>query len=323
MNCLTDYIGLRGCSTTTPPSGLYVNDLPGISLKAIVSLTNEEEKTYLDLWDMIQRRAQSRFSLDVREQMQKSYKIKSINQGINVDGYSAGTGTFPTLATYGFTIEYDTMDTGFVPSPLSYIHIQQIKFYSEISGNYALDFINIDANQTIQTIVVTLTPGVNIIEVNTTFTNVARLFVGIALDASSDYTSIKAPSSYWTGCCGALVRGASYNGVQASFGNELYGFSPIFTVGCSWDGLICQNKNIFSRAFWYLTGIEVLTEILYSTKLNQFTTVNLQKANDLRAEYQVEYMKALDQICSGMTLDCDCCLECSGSVQLRETTQFY
>ena len=323
MNCLTDYIGLRGCSSAIPPSGLYVNDLPGISLKQIVSLTNEEEKTYQDLWEMIQRRAQNRFSLDVREQMGKSYKIKSINQGINVDGYSAGTGSFPALATYGFTIEYDTMDTGNVPSPLTYIHIQQIKFYSEISGTYALDFINIDALQTIYSISVTINPGINIIEVNTTFNNVGRLFVGIALDQGLDYTSIKAPSDYWTGCCGALVRGAKFENNVFSFGNELYGFSPIFTIGCSWDGLICQNKNIFSRALWYLLGIEVLTEVIYSTKLNQFTTVNLQKANDLRTEYQVEYMKALEQICSGMNLDCDCCLECSGSVQLRETTQFY
>jgi len=323
MNCLTDYIGLRGCSSTIPPSGLYVNDLPGISLKQIVSLTNEEEKTYLDLWEMIQRRGQNRFSLDVREQMNKSYKIKSINQGINVDGYSAGTETFPTLAMYGFTIEYDTMDTGYVPSPLTYMHIQQIKFYSEISGTYALDFINIDAKQTIYSISLDLNVGFNIIEVNTTFNNVARLFVGIQLDGGLDYTSIKAPSDYWTGCCGALVRGATYNGSQFSYGNELYGFSPIFTIGCSWDGLICQNKNIFSRALWYLLGIEVLTEVIYSTKLNQFTTVNLQKANELRTEYQVEYMKALEQICSGMNLDCDCCLECSGSVQLRETTQFY
>ena len=323
MNCLTDYIGLRGCSSAIPPSGLYVNDLPGISLKQIVSLTNEEEKTYQDLWEMIQRRAQNRFSLDVREQMGKSYKIKSINQGINVDGYSAGTGSFPALATYGFTIEYDTMDTGNVPSPLTYIHIQQIKFYSEISGTYALDFINIDALQTVYSISVTINPGINIIEVNTTFNNVGRLFVGIALDQGLDYTSIKAPSDYWTGCCGALVRGAKFENNVFSFGNELYGFSPIFTIGCSWDGLICQNKNIFSRALWYLLGIEVLTEVIYSTKLNQFTTVNLQKANDLRTEYQVEYMKALEQICSGMNLDCDCCLECSGSVQLRETTQFY
>ena len=113
MNCLTNYIGLRGCSTTTPASGLYVNDLPGISLKAIVSLTNEEEKTYLELWDMIERRAQSRFSLDVREHMQKSYKIKSLTQGVNTLGYSSGTGPIPVNAWYGTTIEYDTMDTGY------------------------------------------------------------------------------------------------------------------------------------------------------------------------------------------------------------------
>jgi hypothetical protein len=324
MNCLTDYIGLRGCSTATPPSGLYVNDLPGISLKQIVSLTNEEEKTYQELWDVIQRRAQNRFSLDVREKMSKEYKIKSINQGINVNGYSAGTGTLPNPALYGFTLEYDTMNTGYVPSPLTYMHIQQIHFYSEITGIYGLQFYDIDAKKQITQVDVTLNTGLNIIEINQTFTNVGRLFVGFALDGGLDYTSIKAPSNYWTGCCGVLVRGASStNGTSFSFTEELYGFSPIFTIGCSWDGLICQNKNVFSRAYWYLTGIEVLSEVIYSTKLNQFTTVNLQKANELRTEYQVEYMKALEQICSGMNLECDCCLECSGSVQLRETTQFY
>ena len=321
MNCLTNYIGLRGCSTTTPESGLYVNDLPGISLKAIVSLTNEEEKTYLELWDMIERRAQSRFSLDVREHMQKSYKIKSMTQGVNTLGYSSGTGTIPVNAWYGTTIEYDTMDTGYVPSPLMYIHVQEVNFYSEVLGTYSIDFYDIDSKQVIYNVLANIDTGLNTIQVNHTFTNVARLFVGINLDAVNNYTSIKAPSIE-IGCCGAMVRGAWFDG-SFHFTQELYGVSPVFTVGCSWDGLICQNKNIFSRAFWYLTGIEVLTEILYSTKLNQFTTVNLQKANDLRAEYQVEYMKALDQICSGMTLDCDCCLECSGSVQLRETTQFY
>jgi hypothetical protein len=323
MNCLTDYIGLRGCSTTTPDSGLYVNDLPGISLKQIVSLTNEEEKTYLELWDMIQRRGQNRFSLDVREQMSKAYKIKSINQGINVNGISAGTGTIPSDGNYGFTIEYDTMNTGYVPSPMSFIHIQQIAFTADFSTlNANIYFIDIDKNQTILTLTKDIGYGNNLFEVNQTFTNVGRLFVGIHFDQGYSYTSIKAPSNYWTGCCGAIVRGAKLD-MEYHFGQELYGFSPIFTVGCSWDGLICQNKNIFSRAFWYLLGIEILTEVIYSSKLNQFTTVNLQKANELRTEYQVEYMKALGQICSGMNLDCDCCLECGGSVQLIEANQFY
>lgn len=322
MNCLTDYIGLRGCSSTTPPSGLYVNDLPGISLKQIVSLTNEEEKTYLELWDMIQLRAQNRFSLDVREQMGKAYKIKSINQGISVPGYSTGTGTTPAAAEYGFTIEYDTMDTGYVPSPLSYIHVQKVDIYIETADDYTFYIRDIDSGAIIYSNPSQfMNVGLNTIEVNTTFNNVARLFGGISLDKSTNYTSIKAPSINGE-CCGAITRGAWFFG-SFHYTQELYGLCPTYTIGCSWDGLICLNKNIFSRAYWYLLGIEVLTEVIYSTKLNQFTTVNLQKANELRKEYQVEYMKTLTQIAEGMNLDCDCCLECSGSVQLRETTQFY
>lgn len=322
MDCLYNFVGLRGCSTATPPSGLYVNDLPGISLKQIVSLTNEEEKTYLELWDMIQRRAQSRFSLDVREQMSKAYKIKSINQGISVPGYSSGTGTIPTDAEYGFTIEYDTMDTGYVPSPLSYIHVQSVKFYSEVNGNMTLILRDIDSGAIVySSATVFANVGLNSFEVNTTFNNVARLFGGFYMTNGSLYTSIKAPAI--TGeCCGALSRGASYDG-RFNFTQELYGVCATYTIGCSWDGLICLNKNIFSRSYWYLLGIEVLTEVIYSTKLNQFTTVNLQKAQELRTEYQVEYLKSLTQVAEGMNLDCDCCLECAGSVQLRETTQFY
>lgn len=322
MTCLTDYIGLRGCSSSIPPSGLYVNDLPGISLKQIVSLTNEEEKTYLELWDMIQRRAQNRFSLDVREQMGKAYKIKSINQAISVPGYSTGTGTIATDAEYGFTIEYDTMDTGYVPSPLSYIHVQKVQFYSEVNGTMNLTFRDIDSGEIVyQSPTFFSNIGLNTIEVNYTFNNVARLFGGLYMTNGSLYTSIKAPAI--TGeCCGALSRGAWYDG-SFHYTQEVYGVCATYTIGCAWDGLICLNKNIFSRPYWYLLGIEVLTEVIYSTKLNQFTTVNLQKANELRTEYQVEYMKALTQVAEGMNLDCDCCLECSGTVQLRETTQFY
>jgi len=235
MNCLQDYIGLRGCSSTTPPSGLYVNDLPGISLKQIVSLTNEEEKTYLELWDVIQRRAQNRFSFDVREQMGKAYKIKSINQGISVPGYSTGTGTTTADAEYGFTIEYDTMDTGYVPSPLSYIHVQKVDVYAEVSGTYYLTFRDIDSGAIVYSVSSNLSIGLNTVEVNYTFNNVARLFGGIALINGNSYTSIKAPAI--TGeCCGALSRGAWYDG-SFHYTQEVYGLCATYTIGCSWDGL--------------------------------------------------------------------------------------
>lgn len=70
MECLRDYIQIKWCgNTSTPPSGFYINDLQGIGLKQITSLSNEDHATFSDLWTTIQKRAELRFATDVRAAM--------------------------------------------------------------------------------------------------------------------------------------------------------------------------------------------------------------------------------------------------------------
>lgn len=344
MTCLTDYIGLRGCGSSAPASGLYINDLPGISLKQMVSLTNEEEKTYLDIWAMIQQRAQSRFSLDVREAMGKHYRLNSLMQGINLGNQVAEFNTAiapPTRSQWGFTIELiESATYEYVPSPLASIHVQELRFYSDaaLSG---IPFSIYDINTGLRLFYkeVDLVSGWNSIPVHTTFhnnyaVNSWSLFCAMDYDSYGDnYYNFDIPLNHTIpGCCDVRIRGAKadpYTNIgQAAvrdfeYTSNTYGLSGTFSIVCSWDAVVCQNKVLFARPWWYLCGIELLTEQLYSSKLNQFTTVNLQRAKELREEYQVEYMKALEQIAGGFKLSCDCCIECSGGVQLRETTSFY
>lgn len=40
--CLNDYIGVRGCSGDTPESGLYINDIPGITTKLAANVVDSE-----------------------------------------------------------------------------------------------------------------------------------------------------------------------------------------------------------------------------------------------------------------------------------------
>jgi hypothetical protein len=330
MNCLTDYIGLRGCGSSAPASGFYINDLPGISLKQMVSLTNEEEKTYLDLWSMIQTRAQSRFSLDVREAMGKLYRLKSLMQGINLGKVLNGTLTTSIADVIGFTIELTDYATyQYVPSPLNAIHVQQLSFYSG-ANTAGQTFIIYDMNTSEQLFLVVqdIVFGWNTIQVNHTFTAQRVGVVYFNTGDIPDFQGMDLPPSHTAvGCCEVRVRGVQSATAGdfniASYTSNTYGLSGIFSVVCTWDNLICTNKSLFTRPYWYLCGIELLTEQLYSSKLNQFTTVNLQRAKELREEYQVEYMKALEQIAGGFNLACDCCIECSGGVQLRETTSFY
>jgi hypothetical protein len=336
-HCLDNYIGLRGCGSTTPPSGLYVNDLPGMSLENLVTLTNTDEPTYSDIWTMVQTRAQNRFSLDVREAMGKHYKLNSLMQGINV-GNDVGSLAANVPAYTGFTIELIDQNYEFVPSPFASIHVQQIKFYCDDTVNgVPFEIWDLDpstyTNQVRWSATIDIIEGENVIEVNQTFHNLYispswRLAIVVDSQALTGlmYNMELPYSRSMMSCCDVRVQGFNFNSgplTNATFSNNTYGVSGIFSIVCNWDAMICQNKTLFSRAYWYLLGIEVLTEQLYSSKLNQFTTVNLQRLNELRAEYQVEYSKSLEQVAGGLKLSCDCCIECNESVQLREATQFY
>jgi hypothetical protein len=344
MNCLTDYIGLRGCGSSAPASGFYINDLPGISLKQMVSLTNEEEKTYLDLWSMIQTRAQSRFSLDVREAMGKYYRMKSLIQGVNLGNQLGSINAaipVPTNNRWGFTIELiESATYEYVPSPMASIHVQELRFYSDANAS-GIPFEIYDLNTGLRLFYkeVDLVSGWNTIPVNQTFSNgyaVNSWSVFCCIDYNNyadNFYDFDVPLNHTIpGCCNVRIRGCQADpylniGQDAIrnmvYTSNTYGLSGTFSIVCSWDAVVCQNKSLFTRPWWYLCGIELLTEQLYSSKLNHFTTVNLQRAKELREEYQVEYMKALEQIAGGFNLACDCCIECSGGVQLRETTSFY
>lgn len=134
MECLRDYIGLRWCgNTVTPPSGFYINDLPGLSLKQIVSLADEESATFSELWDTIQQRAELRFSNDVRAAMcinlryRLSYKVRILAGRIS----TTGNRSMRSMLLRGFTIDLiPDNDVYYVPSPLAAIHVQTLQFYA-------------------------------------------------------------------------------------------------------------------------------------------------------------------------------------------------
>jgi hypothetical protein len=338
MGCLTDYIGIRWCGgTSSPPSSLYVNDLPGISLKQINSITDEENATFLSLWNNIQDRAERRFSLDVREGMSAKYQLKSLAQGVTlsrvVEDYT--TNTYPNSTYLGISIELNSGDNLYTPSPLMQINVQSVSFYNPSGANTGLNssvvFFDMDTNQILyQKSIVLGAGGWENYEINQSFLSTSTqnpLRIACVIDNAEQLAFVSQTLNSEiriNSCCQADINGMSIEGNQVySESAESYGVTATFNVTCSWDSLICQNKNLFSRAFWYLCGIEFLTELIYSSVLTSWTTINLQKAKDLRAEYEVEYQKSLSQVASGMNLDCDCCLDCSGGVQIRTATQFF
>ncbi len=66
MNCLTDYIGLKGCSNAEPLSGLFINDYPGMSSELLDKVATPDQVSYVGMWDSVQKVAYQRIRRDIQ-----------------------------------------------------------------------------------------------------------------------------------------------------------------------------------------------------------------------------------------------------------------
>lgn len=84
------------------------------------------------------------------------------------------------------------------------------------------------------------------------------------------------------------------------------------TRTCNYEDFICDNLELLANAWRYLLGNQLMIFRLYSTRLNRFTTIDLDNAKELRDYYQVEYEKALSQAVKLIDFS-TCCMECTSN----------
>jgi hypothetical protein len=82
---------------------------------------------------------------------------------------------------------------------------------------------------------------------------------------------------------------------------------------CDYESLICENRPKLITAWKYLLGNQLMLFRLYTTRLNRFTTVDANKAAELRDFYQVEYEKALALAAKIMNVASCECMVCGGN----------
>jgi hypothetical protein len=103
LSCLIDHIGIRGCDDLpVPASGLYINSLPGISLKMMDQIADEEQVDFLGVWTDVQTRAIKRFRNEINAVFGKRYHLKTMTQSVNIERLiDATTTTRPSSSIQG------------------------------------------------------------------------------------------------------------------------------------------------------------------------------------------------------------------------------
>lgn len=319
MNCLNDFIGLTGCTVATPASGLFINSLPGISLKSIEQLADAEQQTYVGVWNDVQVRAQSRLLMDVRSQFNNRYKIATARKQVKIEEKNAPkTGDIVSGSSHYHGIIIDqakNLSDGYKVSALQGIHIDTITINKPL-GATSFELLISDADTGLILLNTTVTGSSY--SVNETYYN-NRIFVGGLMD-SEEYEDTPFNESINEGCC-LNITGATYLGSGTTFTeteNNSYGLWLNIGLRCSVENLICNNKDVFQYAYWYLLGSELMMERMVSERINKWT-IDKAQAEELKAHYDVTYEKAIKQAVEGINLNTnDACIECDPPIAVRE-----
>jgi hypothetical protein len=89
--------------------------------------------------------------------------------------------------------------------------------------------------------------------------------------------------------------------------NQCYRITDHSIIEC----LVCEHKELFDVALWYLHGTELMIEVTSSDEINRFTTIGLEKAEKLKEEYYGEFQAAMnDAVQSINPSESECIITC-------------
>lgn len=341
-HCLKNYIGLLGCEDPEPESGLYINSLPSIDLASIDGLASAEQLTYLKVWDDVQVRSLRQFNTKLTAYFKKKYKLNRLVDRF-VFGRIARDIRIPAIAddVRGFLVNlapYEGVTEGDQNiytriSPMVSLSLDQIYFMPVEDGNYTFRIADADLGANMHTVTLAGTSGEWLKVFPSWETPAAecprRLFVYVEADVHETIKTIigREPEELGSGsdcgcgcvclsdCCTADVRGAIYNVGTGEFDNSepdnAHGFKGYVSLKCSYDSLICVNRDLFADALWYLLGKELMVERLHSSRINNWTTIDRDKAAELHDLFADRYDEAMQMAVDGIDLnDADCCITC-------------
>lgn len=322
MQCLISYVGIRGCGIDTAPlSTIYINSLPGVSMKMMDKIADEETKTFMGVWDEINQRAALRFESEVNRIMNERYKLCSYNQVINL-GKVLDEVVAPLAEWRGYTIERNHGgDNHYKNSSLLSSCSDEIFIYSSgIVASVPVKVFNLDTAEILYSTTVSLIAGWNTVEIDRCFTeeNIAVAYWGE--NVTSKKIILYNCGDCDCGCCESHYTGvSSADMITNTYEKLTKGISGCFYQSCSWENLVCCTKKKFAYAWQLCLGTELMVERITTDRLNRYTTIDLKKGQTLRNEFDSEFKAQLESTLKGISIDQnDCCVECNEPLTIKE-----
>lgn len=310
MSCHSDYITLNRDNPSR--SKLYAFDLPGVEAE-VLELISKENEDLGAVWDRIYSNAWSNMNSDIQSFLQSKFFVNHKLLSRETSEFKAEINENTGLA--GVRIQFD------LPR-YAKLHVVSIEVVAEsgaASPGASIQFYENDENgELLHETDQEIGAGKNVIFVDKDF-EVDKLFV--AFDPLIFQFRQTENKYYNTG----LPQWDKFECMYPCFGGWAYvkqinggGLNVIFDVYCSSEKFVCQNLNLFAKVFWWKIGQEIVIERRYGNRLNQYTTMTQERAEELKAFFQAQYTQALDNALQSQNLYEDpICFQCKGSVNVK------
>lgn len=311
ISCLIDYIGLLG--VTASDSGLYVNDLPGITTYQLEQITDNTERTATaDEWTKIYNRASRLFEKDLLVRFSKYFKNYNI-LNTSVTGYLRSNDLTSISGKYsGWWFDF------LGGSKNAKIQIESIGVFLDSYADFTIRIYDLGTGHLLDMFPTSGNEGFNTVKIQKSYPvwKYGRVFVCYDTDEIQPY-ELKDFDTSGYALNGSIAKISSVVKDNLDSTPEDIGMTVTYSIVCSIDNIVCQRLEFFADAFLYKLGIEFLKEAKYSDRINRYTLLNTEERTAQILEFREEYDDLLGGALKDMHIPEDACFKCDKGISKR------
>ena len=327
IDCLKNLVGIkRGCGTTAPTSGLYINDPKlGITVNITNDLANEENASGYEVITEIMDQATIEFESDIRTFLGPRVRLVSLVDseriGVlqeNLKTVTALTGQFAgifiNMQEYAdlsmelgsvFLTASQTKDTDIHIINLMTGHTVETKTISAIAGQtveLALgNVFRVDSRQHLQLMIAVDTDDITVYE-----TNIHASHSGCSSCGSNMYKHNRYVSSNAV----RLSKTASKVRNNTASINHTYGLSVSYSVKCSIDRFVCSIKDTLAVPFKYKVAGDIMQAMVNNHELGSYVMIYREENEENQKDFHEIYEENMKNILQNMRLPDGYCWGC-------------
>lgn len=317
-SCLIDFIGVpAGCvgdGNPPPPSGLFINDFPGVDGVLLQQLADVDKPGFRDVWRKVEKRAAARFIGDYTIGLSRYRRVSRDFEQV-LDGVISQNEFTDGVNLAKVKIEHCRTD--YVA-----IFIESITFYSDQDAGYGYLYITDELGYVVEEIE---TPevrrGLNRVKVEREYwSNMERPARYLQLTvANANLAKVRRGGNGWGCGCYDDCRASNVSDQPVEVDLEVYENSAIivnYRIRCSIERYICEIRQDIAYSFGLLCAMELCKEQLASVK-HTAASMNKEEARNNLERLETEYKARLASDISVLLPGVSACFECDGIVSFK------